>query len=116
MRLIVPIVCVVLLSCSTALGGWQHGVVVAPPATVVHSYHPVGPVVAYPAPVVVARPVVTVRPRGVYRVPLVVAPRVVYRAPVVVAPVPVYAAPVVVRPKVYIPGQPVRNAIRAVTP
>ena len=27
-----------------------------------------------------------------------------------------YAQPVIVSPKVYIPGQPVRNAVRAVTP
>lgn len=42
-------------------------------------------------------------------------PTVVYRpAPVVVAPAPVYVGrPVVVRPRVWVPGQPVRNVLRA---
>lgn len=67
----------------------------------------------------------------VYGYPVAVAPRVVYRpaypvyaapvyaAPVFAAPVypaPVYAAPLVVRQKVYVPLQPARNVIRAVTP
>ena len=125
---------ILLLGCSTAEVGWAHEVSVADPARVVHSHYPVasypiGPVYAYPAPVfvgrpmVVGRPVIAVPPRVVYRrsfvvapSPVVVAPRIVYRAPVVYAPPAVYAAPVVVRPKVYVLGQPVRNALRAITP
>ena len=76
---------------------------VAVPGPVVHSYWPVGPVYAYPAPVVVARPVYAPAP-------------VIVRGPVL-APGPVlYPAPVIVRPKVFIPGRPVRNAVRAVLP
>lgn len=84
---------VVLLGASVASAGW--GYVGAP--AVVYDYWPVGPVYAYPAPVVVASPVV--------------APAAV----VVPGPV-VYPAPVVVRPKVYYYGRPVRNAVRAVLP
>ena len=67
-----------------------------------------GPVVATsyyaPAPYYVAAPVVT---------PYYVA------SPVVVGPYavgPVYGRPVIVRPKIYVPGQPVRNVLRAATP
>lgn len=65
------------------------------------------------APVVAARPVV-----GFFPAP---APVTVFRAPVAVAPV--WPAPVVVGrpvvvtpPRVYVPGQPVRNFWRAVLP
>ena len=109
---------VVLLACSTASAGWPYvgPVVVAPSPMVVHSYYPAGPVYGYPAPVV------TVAPRVVYRAPVFYPAPVVYRAPVVYGPHVVYRgplaypAPVVVRSKVYIPGRPVRNLVRAVLP
>ena len=84
------------------------------------TYMPVGPVpvATYysPAPVVSYGPVVAT---SYYApVPYYVAVPVVrpyYAAsPVVVGPV--YGRPVIVRPKIYVPGQPVRNVLRAVTP
>lgn len=86
---------------------------VVAPAPVTTYYAPVAPVTTYYAPA----PVVT------YRAPVATyhAPIVTYRAPVVYS-APVYSAPVVVapyavvRPKVYIPGQPIRNFVRAITP
>jgi len=81
---------------------------VAAPAPVTTYYAPVAPVTTYYAPA----PVVT------YRAPVATyhAPVVTYRAPVVYS-APVVAAPyAVVRPKVYIPGQPIRNFVRAITP
>lgn len=116
----------------------------AAPAPVVSYYAPplTAPVVSY-APVVAPsyRPVVTYSPVT----PVIAAPRVVsyypaapvvstYRPvvstyqpvvstyrPVVTAYPPAvsygYAgSPVVVRPKVYVPGQPIRNVLRAITP
>lgn len=83
---------------STAYGQWY-----AEPS-VGYAYYPAEPVYGYPAPVMVARP------RVAYS-PVVVAP--------VMAPVPVWMGrPVVVGPagKVYVPGRPVRNAVRAVLP
>jgi hypothetical protein len=92
--LLLAVVLAVLLAASTAFGA--RAVVVGP--TVVHSFYPVGPVYAYRAPVVVA-PVPLIRP------------------PIAAAPVPGwYGRPALVRPKVYVWGQPVRNALRAVTP
>jgi hypothetical protein len=100
MKRVLLAMAVVLMAASTALGGWRYvpgRVVVTAP--VVHSYWPVGPVYAYPPAVAVA-PVVPVAP---------VAP--------VVAPATVVApAPVVVRPRAYIPGRPVRRAVRVVLP
>ncbi len=85
-------VAVLLALGSTAYGGgWYVG------PSVGYAYYPGTPVYAYPAPVVVA------------------GPRVVY-SPVVV-PAPVFAPrPVVVGPsgKVYVPGRPVRNTLRAI--
>ena len=81
-------------------------------------------VVTYYAPSV-ATPVTTYapvvqRPVTTYYAPPVATPVTTYYAPAVTAvPVatPVVAArPVVVRTKVYIPGQPVRNILRAITP
>ena len=70
------------------------------PAPVVSTYR-VPVAVPYPAPVVR------------YSVaPVPVAPPVSYYAP---RPV-VVARPALVRPKYYVAGQPVRNAVRAVTP
>jgi len=88
----------ILLAASVASAGWTY---VAPP--VVYGYYPAGPVYAYPAPVptVVARPIV---PAPVYAPGPVVYP---------VGPA-VYSYPYVVRTKVFVPGQPVRNTLRAV--
>ncbi len=78
---------------------------------IVTYYAPVvaAPVTTYYAPVV-SPPVTT------YYAP---APVTTYYAPaattVVATPV-VAARPVIIRPKVYIPGQPVRNVLRAITP
>lgn len=108
-------------------------VVVAPTPAPTVSYLPVaaGPVVSVaPAPVVVYRPVVAapvvaplVSPVVVYRpvVPVIApAPTVVYR-PVgpaeVLAPAPmVVGPPAVIRTKVYYPGEPIRNLLKAITP
>lgn len=84
-------------------------------------------VVAGPVPVAVYRPVPVAIPITTVYQPVVpaYAPVVAYRPMVVPAPVPVvYGAPAVVyagrpavvRSKVYLPGQPVRNILRAVTP
>lgn len=56
-----------------------------------------------PAPVVTYRPAT---PYATYSVPYTVPYTVPY----------IGARPVVVHPKVYVPGQPVRNVVRAVTP
>jgi hypothetical protein len=77
-----------------------------------------GPVTAYyaPAPVVGYGPVVSTAyyaPAPYYVAAPVAAPYYV-ASPYAVGPV--YARPVVVRPKIYVPGQPVRNVLRAVTP
>ncbi|MEI8375234.1 MAG: hypothetical protein WCJ35_20630 [Planctomycetota bacterium] len=89
---------------------------------------PVGPVpvVTYfaPAPVASYGPVVTTSyyaPAPYYAaapVPYFVASPVV--APFYVPPpvvfAPAYGWPVVIQPRVFVPGQPVRNVLRAVTP
>ncbi len=133
MKMVIAIAAILLLSSSTALAGWVHGVPIGPHARVVHAYYPVAPAYAYPAPWVVARPSVMVGPHVTYRAPVMVGPHVTYRAPVAVAPYAVYRpsfyrpsvvmapqvaypAPVFVRPKVYVWGQPVRNTVRAVLP
>ena len=98
MKGLIIAVAVVLMLGSTAYGGWYVG------PTVGYSYYAPAPVYAYPAPVVVARPHV------VYS-PVIAGP--------VVAPAPVWVGrPVVVGRygKVYLPGRPVRNAVRAVLP
>ena len=61
-------------------------------------------------PTVVQSPVIV--PQTTFFAP---QPTMVFRpAPVVVAPAPVYVGrPVVVRPRVWVPGQPVRNVLRA---
>ena len=92
-NLLIAIALVLLLG-STAYGGWYVG------PTVGYRYYAPVPVYAYPAPV----PYVTYSP-------VIVGP--------VFAPAPVWVGrPVVVGPagKVYIPGRPVRNAVRAVLP
>ena len=104
-----------LLAGSTAWADWVY----VPGAPVA------APVVAYYAPAYVAVPPAVIAIRR-YPVPAAVAlpARVVVRSPVVVSgpvivPAPTvypYPAPVVIRAKVYYPGQPVRNAVRAVLP
>ena len=92
-------VAMILAFGSTAYGQWY-----AAGPTVGYAYYPGEAVYAAPAPVLVARP------RVVYS-PVVVAP--------VMAPAPVWVGrPVVVGPagKVYLPGRPVRNTLRAVLP
>jgi hypothetical protein len=106
-NLLIAVAAVLLLS-STAYGGWYVG------PTVGYAYYPGAPVYAYPAPVVVAGPQVVYSPvvpgAQVVYPPLVAAP--------VLAPRPVWVGPpaVVVRSKVYIPGRPLRNVVRAVVP
>ena len=95
---IAAIAVILLLLGSTAYGGWRV------PPRVVHAYYP-SPVYAYPAPAYYYRaPVMRPMPRAVY-------------SPVL-APAPMWVGPpgVVVRGKVYIPGRPIRNAVRAVLP
>jgi hypothetical protein len=89
-------------------------------------YAPAASVAVAPAPVVAYRPVVVRGPAPVVAYSPVASPIVAYSpvaSPVVayspVAPMPVvYAAgrPVVVSTKVYVPGQPVRNFFKAITP
>jgi hypothetical protein len=110
MKSILAAVAVVLLLGTTAYGQWYVG-----PRAV---YYP-SPVYAYPAPVY-AYPT----PVYAYRVPVAAYPYAAYYpySPVMAAPVAVparvwYGPPgVVVRSKVYIPGRPVRNVVRAVVP
>jgi hypothetical protein len=90
------------------------------------TYRPVvvqRPVVVSGAPVTVYRPVVPASAVTVYR-PAMASAVTVY-SPVVAAPATVVATtpavvtaarPIVVRTKVYVPGQPIRNVLRAVTP
>lgn len=68
---------------------------VAPVAYTAYAYPAYGYGYAYPAPYVVARPVVAVP------------------GPVVYGPAVVYRAPYYARPWLYVPGQPVRNTLRA---
>ncbi len=104
--LIATIALILLLLGSTAYGGWYV------PPRVVHAYYP-APAYAYPAPVYAYPAPVSAYP----------APAYYYRAPIV-RPMPyrvyspVWAGPrgVVVRGRVYIPGRPIRNAVRAVLP
>ena len=89
----------VLVCSSTASGGWHHGVWMPVPAPVVvpsYAYYPPPPVYVYRTPALM---------------PPVVAPHYVGYPPAAVVP-----SPVVVYPKVFYPGQPVRNVLRAVLP
>jgi hypothetical protein len=94
MKNLIIAVALVLLLGSTAYGRWYVG----PRAG--YAYYPAAPVYAYPEPV----PYVTYAP-------VIAAP--------VLAPAPVWVGrPVVVGPagRVYLPGRPVRNAVRVVLP
>jgi hypothetical protein len=82
-----------LLIGSTAYGGWYVG------PTVGYSYYAPAPAYAYPAPYVAYSPV--------YAGPVMApAPVIVGRPVVVIGPAG----------KVYIPGRPIRNTVRAVLP
>jgi hypothetical protein len=96
---------VVMLLGSTAMGGWYAGPVAY------QAYYAPAPVYACPPQAVAPVPYVAYSP--------VVAPMPYMTYAPVVVPAPVYVGrPVVVGPagKVYIPGRPVRNAVRAVLP
>jgi hypothetical protein len=103
----------VLVLASVSYGAWY----VVPQGLYAYPYYAYAPapVYAYPPPVVAA-------PQVAYA-PVLPGPRVVYSpvvpAPVLApAPVPYWYGPpaVVVRAKVYLPGRPVRNAVRFVLP
>ncbi len=100
MKTFVIALAVVLLLGSTVQAGWYVGPVRG------YAYYPAAPAYAYAAPVVVPGPRVVYSP--------VYAP--VYAPAVVAAPVVVGPPAVVVRSKVYIPGRPIRNIVRAVVP
>jgi hypothetical protein len=94
MKTMLIAVALLLLLGSSAMGGWYVG------PTVGYSYYAPAAVYAYPAPYVTYAPVVA-------------------RPVVVAAPARAWVGrPVVVGPagKVYVPGRPVRNAVRAVLP
>jgi hypothetical protein len=98
MKTLISALVIVLLIGSTSFAGWY---AVGP--TVVQAYYPAPTVYAYPAPYVSYMPVVAPAPYVSYMP--VVAP-----APVVVRPA------AVVRARVFYPGQPVRNVLKAVVP
>ncbi len=107
MKTLIAAIAVILLLGSSAYGAWYVG------PRVVTAYYPAAPVCACPAPAYAYYPAPVVR----YRVPAVApAPRGVYSP--VVAPAGVWVAPrpVVVRGKVYMPGRPIRNVVRAILP
>jgi hypothetical protein len=86
------------------------------PTPTVTNYAPAQVVTNYAPPVVTYRPAL---PVITYRQPVTyVQPTVVGYAGNVstVYAVPVVAQPAVVRTKVYYPGQPIRNVLRAITP
>lgn len=99
MKSILTALVIILLLGSSAYGGWYYGPrAVYYPAAPAYAYP--APVYAYPAPVVVQQPYVAYAP--------VVAP-----APVVVGPPAVVVG---ARGRVYVPGRPVRNVVRAALP
>ena len=89
-----------------------------PPAPAVAAY-PVAPPTYYYAPAPVAiQPVV---PTGYTVASPVLAPPMLPAPVVAPLPAPFYATsingrPVIVHPKVYVPGEPIRNVLRAITP
>jgi hypothetical protein len=100
----IVVAAVFLLSASTALAQCGCGPVYAPAAPSYTTYY--APTVSYYAPA----------PHVTYYAPA--TPYVTYAAPVVQPYVSYYAAPgwtVVRTPRLYVPGQPVRNVLRAVT-
>jgi hypothetical protein len=109
---------VVLVVSSTVLAHGYVAYLPVAPVPVTAYYAPV-PTVAYAqVPAITYAPVATTAyyaPAPYYVAPPVVTPYYV-ASPVAVPVAPVYGRPVVVHPKVYVPGQPVRNVVRAVTP
>jgi hypothetical protein len=106
MKIAIAALGILLLVSTTSFAAWY----VAP--TVVQAYYPMAPVYTYAPPVVVAP-----APRVTYMPVVAPAPQCVYYAAPVVAPVPVVVArPAVVRTRVFYPGQPVRNIVKAVVP
>ena len=108
---------VVLMVSSNVLAQGYVAYMPAAPAPVV-SYYPPAPVVGY-GPVVATSyyaptPYYAASPVPYYAAAPVVTPYYV-ASPLAVGPV-YYGRPVIVHPKVYYPGQPVRNVLRAVTP
>ncbi len=83
------------------------------------TYRPAAPVYAAQAPVVAYRPVAQAVAAPAPYISYRPAANYTYASPVATsygyAPV-VAARPVIVSPKVYYPGQPVRNVLRAITP
>jgi hypothetical protein len=111
----------VLSAASTASAAYGYVTTVNPGSVAYVGYYPGGMTYVYPSyayPMAVgrfaARPVVTAVP--------VAAPAMIESYPTVVEPVVtvpgpvVYPAPVLVTPRYYVPGQPVRNLIRASLP
>jgi hypothetical protein len=109
---------IVLLFGSTSFAGWY----VMP--TVVQAYYPGIPAYAYPTPIVPApvpygsyMPIAAPAPYVSY-MPVAPAPYAysAYGVPAV-SPAPVVVGPAaVIRARVFYPGQPVRNVLKAVVP
>jgi hypothetical protein len=100
MKHLIAATAIVLLASSTALAQWGYAPVVVAPVPTVSYYAPPAYYAPYaPAPV----------PMVSYYAPYAPAPVYAYPPAVVVAP-----RPVVIVPRVYVPGQPVRNVLRAV--
>ena len=125
MKMIVAVAAIVLLASSTASAAWIGGVTYAVPGPVVYeSYMPAAPYyAAYPTPYyqVYSTPYYAGYPTPayaspMYASPMYAAPRVVYRPAVMAPPMAVYSPGMVVYPRVFVPGQPVRNVLRATLP
>jgi hypothetical protein len=122
MKTIVAFAAIVLLASSTASAAWIGGVTYAVPGPVVYeSYMPAAPYyAAYPTPYYAAYPARMYAARmyaaPMYSAPMYAAPRVVYRPAVMAPPMAVYSPGVAVYPRVFVPGQPVRNVLRATLP
>ncbi len=133
MRNIALAAAIVLLASSTASAAWTYATPVAVPGPVPYAvnYAPAPVVVPAPTPYVVnyapvapvwTQPVVVPNRIVVRRAPVVYTPPVtvgyVPPAPVVYGPPApvVYGPRPVVRYKVYYPGMPVRNTLRAILP
>jgi hypothetical protein len=102
---------IVLLISSTTFAGWY---VVRP--TVVQAYYPGVPVYVYPAPYVSYMPMASAAPYVSYMPMATPVQPYAYGVPVG-APAPVLVGPAaVVRGRVFYPGQPVRNVLKAVAP
>ncbi len=131
----------VLLVASTAPAAYGYLTPVNPGSVAVVGYYPRGMTYAYPAygypmavgryysarpivaavpvaaqPMITAYPMVNAYPT-VESYPIVESYPTVVAEPVLAVPGPVvYPAPVIVRPRIFVPGQPVRNVVRGVLP